>query len=71
MSKFKIALVGSGAIGGTLAHLSSIKELGDVVLLDIAKGIPEATYLRDNLKNQNICVSMKHLKLIKKLLLKN
>ena len=45
MSKFKIALVGSGAIGGTLAHLSSIKELGDVVLLDIAKGIPEGKSL--------------------------
>ena len=45
MSKFKIALVGSVAIGGTLAHLSSIKELGDVVLLDIAKGIPEGKSL--------------------------
>ncbi|PPR29909.1 MAG: malate dehydrogenase [Alphaproteobacteria bacterium MarineAlpha9_Bin2] len=45
MSKSKIALVGSGAIGGTLAHLSSIKELGDVVLLDIVKGIPEGKSL--------------------------
>ena len=41
MSKSKITLVGSGAIGGTLAQLSTIKELGDVVLLDIARGIPE------------------------------
>ena len=45
MSKSKIALVGSGAIGGTLAHLIGLKELGDVVLLDIAKGIPEGKSL--------------------------
>tara|TARA_E500000331_G_scaffold42307_2_gene34929 strand:+ start:9456 stop:10442 length:987 start_codon:yes stop_codon:yes gene_type:complete len=45
MSKSKIALVGSGAIGGTLAHLVGLKELGDVVLLDIAKGIPEGKSL--------------------------
>ena len=45
MTKAKIALVGSGAIGGTLAHLSSIKELGDTVLIDIAKGIPEGKSL--------------------------
>ena len=32
MSKSKIALVGAGAIGGTLAHMASLKELGDVVL---------------------------------------
>ena len=35
----KIALVGSGNIGGTLEHLASIKELGDVVLFDVAEGI--------------------------------
>ena len=45
MSKSKIALVGAGAIGGTLAHLAGLKELGDVVLLDIAKGIPEGKSL--------------------------
>ena len=45
MTKAKIALVGSGAIGGTLAHLSSIKELGDTVLIDIAKGIPQGKSL--------------------------
>ncbi|MBF87292.1 MAG: malate dehydrogenase [Pelagibacterales bacterium] len=45
MSKSKIALVGAGAIGGTLAHLVGLKELGDVVLLDIAKGIPEGKSL--------------------------
>ena len=37
----KIALVGSGNIGGTLAHLAAIKELGDVTLFDIAEGIPQ------------------------------
>tara|TARA_B100000686_G_scaffold265830_1_gene280390 strand:+ start:275 stop:1261 length:987 start_codon:yes stop_codon:yes gene_type:complete len=45
MSRSKIALVGAGAIGGTLAHLIGLKELGDVVLLDIAKGIPEGKSL--------------------------
>ena len=39
--KKKIALVGSGNIGGTLALLSGMKELGDVVLLDIAEGTPQ------------------------------
>ncbi len=37
----KIALIGSGNIGGTLALLSGMKELGDIVLLDIAEGIPQ------------------------------
>jgi malate dehydrogenase len=37
----KIALIGSGMIGGTLAHLIGLKELGDVVLFDIAEGIPQ------------------------------
>jgi malate dehydrogenase len=36
----KIALIGAGQIGGTLAHLASLKELGDVVLFDIAEGMP-------------------------------
>lgn len=40
MSRKKIALVGSGMIGGTLAHLAAMKELGDVVLFDIAEGLP-------------------------------
>ena len=35
----KIALVGAGNIGGTLAHLIGLKELGDVVLIDIADGM--------------------------------
>ena len=41
----KIALVGSGNIGGTLAHLAAIKELGDVTLFDIAEGIPKGKSL--------------------------
>lgn len=41
MARNKIALVGAGNIGGTLAHLIGLKELGDVVLFDIAEGIPQ------------------------------
>lgn len=41
MARKKIALVGAGQIGGTLALLSSMKHLGDVVLLDIAEGVPQ------------------------------
>ncbi|MEM6834387.1 MAG: malate dehydrogenase [Sphingomonadales bacterium] len=40
MARNKIALIGSGMIGGTLAHLAAMKELGDVVLFDIAEGMP-------------------------------
>jgi malate/lactate dehydrogenase len=42
MARPKIALIGAGQIGGTLAHLIGLKELGDVVLFDIAEGIPRA-----------------------------
>ncbi|WP_421708203.1 malate dehydrogenase [Algihabitans sp.] len=45
MARAKIALVGSGNIGGTLALLAAIKELGDVVLFDIAEGIPQGKAL--------------------------
>lgn len=41
----KIALLGSGNIGGTLAHLASLKELGDILLLDISDGIPQGKAL--------------------------
>lgn len=41
----KIALIGSGNIGGTLAHLIALKDLGDVVLFDIAEGIPQGKAL--------------------------
>lgn len=40
MARTKIALIGSGMIGGTLAHLAGLKELGDVVMFDIAEGLP-------------------------------
>ncbi len=40
MARNKIALIGAGNIGGTLAHLIGLKELGDVVLFDIVKGVP-------------------------------
>ena len=45
MARTKIALIGSGMIGGTLAHLIGLKELGDVVLFDIAEGIPQGKAL--------------------------
>ena len=45
MARKKIALVGSGNIGGTLAHLIGLKELGDVVMFDIADGIPQGKAL--------------------------
>jgi len=41
----KISLIGSGQIGGTLAHLISLKELGDVVIFDILSGLPEGKSL--------------------------
>ena len=41
MARRKIALIGAGQIGGTLAHLAALKELGDVVLFDIAEGVPQ------------------------------
>jgi malate dehydrogenase len=45
MARSKIALIGAGQIGGTLAHLIGLKELGDVVLFDIAEGIPQGKAL--------------------------
>jgi malate dehydrogenase len=41
MARNKIALIGSGMIGGTLAHMIGLKELGDVVLFDISEGVPQ------------------------------
>ncbi len=40
MARNKIALIGAGMIGGTLAHLAAQKEMGDIVLFDIAEGMP-------------------------------
>ncbi|HEU0220930.1 MAG TPA: malate dehydrogenase, partial [Paracoccaceae bacterium] len=45
MARPKIALIGAGQIGGTLAHLVGLKELGDVVLFDIMEGIPQGKAL--------------------------
>jgi malate dehydrogenase len=45
MARHKIALIGSGMIGGTLAHIAAREELGDVVLFDIAEGIPQGKAL--------------------------
>ena len=45
MTRNKIALIGSGNIGGTLALLAGIKELGDIALFDIAEGIPSGKAL--------------------------
>lgn len=45
MARAKIALIGAGQIGGTLAHLAATKELGDVVVFDIADGVPQGKAL--------------------------
>jgi len=45
MARPKIALIGAGQIGGTLAHLAAIKELGDVILFDISEGTPQGKSL--------------------------
>jgi malate dehydrogenase len=45
MARKKIALIGAGMIGGTLAHLIGIKELGDVVVFDIVEGMPQGKSL--------------------------
>lgn len=45
MARHKIALIGSGMIGGTLAHLIGMKDLGDVVLFDIMDGVPQGKAL--------------------------
>lgn len=45
MARKKIALIGSGMIGGTLAHLAAMKELGDIVLFDVAEGLPQGKAL--------------------------
>lgn len=45
MARKKIALIGAGMIGGTLAHLAAKKEIGDIVLFDIAEGMPQGKAL--------------------------
>ncbi|MGN6278604.1 MAG: malate dehydrogenase [Sphingomonas sp.] len=45
MARNKIALIGAGNIGGTLAHLAAKKELGDIVLFDVVEGVPQGKAL--------------------------
>ncbi|MDP8997980.1 MAG: malate dehydrogenase [Pseudomonadota bacterium] len=45
MARKKIALIGGGMIGGTLAHLAALRELGDIVVFDIAEGLPQGKTL--------------------------
>ena len=45
MARSKIALIGAGNIGGTLAFLAGLKELGDVVLFDVVDGVPQGKAL--------------------------
>ena len=45
MARNKIALIGGGNIGGTLAHLAGLKELGDIVIFDIVEGLPQGKAL--------------------------
>jgi len=45
MARRKIALIGAGMIGGTLAHLAAMRELGDIVLFDIVDGVPQGKAL--------------------------
>ncbi|MDE0695747.1 MAG: malate dehydrogenase [Boseongicola sp.] len=45
MARPRIALIGAGQIGGTLAHLAAIKEMGDVILFDIVEGTPQGKSL--------------------------
>jgi malate dehydrogenase len=45
MARKKIALIGAGNIGGTLAHLAALKNLGDVVLFDVVEGVPQGKAL--------------------------
>jgi malate dehydrogenase len=45
MARKKIALIGAGNIGGTLAHLAALRELGDIVLFDVVEGVPQGKAL--------------------------
>ena len=45
MARNRIALVGAGQIGGTLAHLAGIRELGEIVLFDVVDGVPQGKAL--------------------------
>jgi malate dehydrogenase len=45
MARNKIALIGAGQIGGTLAHLAALKEMGDIIIFDIVEGMPQGKAL--------------------------
>ena len=45
MPRKKIALIGGGQIGGVLAQLSALRELGDVILFDVVEGLPQGKTL--------------------------
>ena len=45
MARNKIALIGAGQIGGTLALLAGLKQLGDVVMCDVVEGVPQGKSL--------------------------
>ncbi|MGH7803055.1 MAG: lactate/malate family dehydrogenase, partial [Candidatus Binatia bacterium] len=45
MARKKLAMIGAGMIGGTLAHLAALKKLGDVVLFDVVEGLPQGKAL--------------------------
>ena len=45
MARSRIALIGAGQIGGTLAHLAGIRDLGEVVLFDVVDGVPQGKSL--------------------------
>jgi malate dehydrogenase len=45
MARAKIALIGAGMIGGTLAHVAAREALGDIILFDIAEGTPQGKAL--------------------------
>jgi malate dehydrogenase len=61
MARKKIALIGSGMIGGTLAHIAAREELGDVILFDISEGLPQgkALDLAESTPVYNSSVSLK------------
>lgn len=61
MARPKIALIGAGNIGGTLAHLVALKELGDVVVFDIVEGMPQgkALDLAQSVPVEGVTVSLK------------
>ena len=50
MKKHKISLIGAGQIGGTLAHIAAIKELGDIVLFDLVAGRAKEKIVKNSIE---------------------